>query len=166
VKRLAVCLITHEKFSASETNETVMMKDSRLSQRKNGKLIFLIRAAIFIPFLIPLTVLLSVDPSLLSSSTMRLRRLIAPFFLDFFFALFFYQPDKRFIRDTIKMRPSEAGFRDWKTIGEEGYADTQYTVLIENELPFLIVDKSSLKNFILESRRVSGLKQSDINSRY
>jgi hypothetical protein len=79
---------------------------------------------------------------------------------------FFYQPDKKYNRDTIKMRPSEAGFSDWKTIGEEVYSDTEYTVLIESEMPFLIVDKSSLKNFILESRRVKGLKQTEIKARY
>jgi len=78
-------------------------------------------------------------------------------------AVYFYQPDKKFSRDTIKARPREAGFHDWKTIGEEVYSDTTYSVLIKNELPFLIVDKSSLKNFILESRRVSGVKQTEIN---
>jgi hypothetical protein len=50
VKRLAVCLITHEKFSESATNETVMVKDSKQPRRKEGALILLARAGILYPY--------------------------------------------------------------------------------------------------------------------
>lgn len=50
VKRLATCLITHEKFSESATNETVMVKDSKQPRRKEGALIFLARAGILYPY--------------------------------------------------------------------------------------------------------------------
>jgi len=40
---------------------------------------------------------------------------------------------------------------------------TLYSVLIKNEMPFLMVDKSSLKNFILDARKVKGVKQSELN---
>jgi len=77
-------------------------------------------------------------------------------------AVYAYVPEKRYSHDTIKTRPAEAGFRNWITVGEEHYEDTVYTVLIKNELPYLFVDKTSLKNFIMEMRRVKGLKQTDI----
>jgi len=77
-------------------------------------------------------------------------------------AVYAYVPDKKAVRDTVKARPAEAGFRNWKTIGEENYSDTLFTVLVKSSLPYLIVDKTSLKNFIMEMRRVKGLKQTEI----
>ena len=75
-----------------------------------------------------------------------------------------YQPHKKFPRDTMETRPTP-GFADWKIIGEETYADTTYNVLIKNDLPFLLVDKTSLMNFTIEARKVKGLKQADIKGK-
>lgn len=50
VKRIATCLITHEKFSESATNETVMVKDSKQPRRKEGALILLARAGMLYPW--------------------------------------------------------------------------------------------------------------------
>ena len=77
-------------------------------------------------------------------------------------AVYAYQPGRRLTHDTVRVRPMEAGFRNWKTVGEDNYEDTLYTVLVKDQMPFLIVDKTSLKNFIMEMRRVKGLKQSEI----
>jgi hypothetical protein len=75
-----------------------------------------------------------------------------------------YQPDKRFVRDSVETQPSP-GFAAWKIIGEETYADTSYNVLIKRELPFLLVDKTSLRNFTIDARKVKGLKQTDIKGK-
>jgi len=78
---------------------------------------------------------------------------------------FVFQPSKRLARDTIEDRQAAAGFRNWVTIGEEKYSDTTFKVLINGDLPYLLVDKTSLKNFIIDSRKVKGLRQSDVNVR-
>jgi hypothetical protein len=78
-------------------------------------------------------------------------------------AFYYYKPDRRLLHDTVFSRPSDAGYGNWKTIGDETYSDTLYSVLIKNEMPFLMVDKSSLKNFILDARKVKGVKQSELN---
>jgi hypothetical protein len=75
-----------------------------------------------------------------------------------------YQPDKKFVRDSVETRPT-AGFGNWKIIGEERYADTSYNVLIKSGLPFLLVDKTSLRNFTIDARKVKGLKQIDIKGK-
>ena len=75
-----------------------------------------------------------------------------------------YQPDKRFVRDSVETQPSP-GFAAWKIIGEETYADTSYNVLIKRDLPFLLVDKTSLRNFTIDARKVKGLKQTDIKGK-
>jgi hypothetical protein len=75
-----------------------------------------------------------------------------------------YQPDKRFFRDSMETPPS-SGFANWKFIGEETYADTSYNVLIKGDLPFLLVDKTSLRNLTIDARKVKGLKQIDIKGK-
>jgi hypothetical protein len=76
--------------------------------------------------------------------------------------IFVFQPSKKFPHDTIEARESAAGFRNWKLIGEEKYSDTTFNVLVKDELPFILVDRTSLQNFIIESRSVKGLRQSDV----
>jgi len=78
---------------------------------------------------------------------------------------YYYKPDRKLLHDTVLSRPSDAGYANWKTIGDETYEDTLYSVLIKKNMPFLMVDKSSLKNFILDSRKVKGIKQSELNGR-
>jgi len=73
-----------------------------------------------------------------------------------------YQPAKRFSHDTLETRPSGEGFGNWMVIGEDTYADTSYKVLIRNNLPYLLVDKTSLKNYSIDARKVKGLRQSDL----
>jgi hypothetical protein len=75
-----------------------------------------------------------------------------------------YQPDKKFVHDTVETQPTP-GFAKWKIIGEETYADTSYNVLIKNDLPFLLVDKTSLRNFTIDARKVKGLKQTDVKGK-
>ena len=79
--------------------------------------------------------------------------------------IFVFQPSRKFPHDTIEPREAAAGFRNWKLIGEEKYSDTTFNVLIESETPFILVDKTSLQKFIIESRSVKGLRQSDVNPR-
>ena len=50
VKRLAVCLITHEKFSKSATSETVMVKETKQPLRKEGSVVLLALAGILYPW--------------------------------------------------------------------------------------------------------------------
>jgi hypothetical protein len=49
VKRLATCLITHEKFNASQTSETVMLSDSKQSRRKEAAIVLILRTGILYP---------------------------------------------------------------------------------------------------------------------
>ena len=76
---------------------------------------------------------------------------------------FVFQPSRKFSHDSAESREAAAGFRNWKLIGEEKYSDTTFNVLIRSESPFILVDKTSLQNFIIESRSVKGLRQSDVN---
>jgi hypothetical protein len=76
-----------------------------------------------------------------------------------------FQPDKKLIRDSSAVRPTAAGFINWKIIGEETYNDTVYSALIKNEIPYLLVDKTSLKNFTIEARKVKGLRQGDLQEK-
>ncbi len=78
---------------------------------------------------------------------------------------FVFQPSKKLAHDTVEARQAAAGFGNWVTIGEEKYSDTTFKVLVKDDLPFLLVDKTSLKNFIIDSRKVKGLRQSDVNFR-
>jgi hypothetical protein len=75
-----------------------------------------------------------------------------------------YKPDRRIARDSVETPPTP-GFANWKIIGEETYADTSYNVLIKRDLPFLLVDKTSLRNFTIDARKVKGLKQVDIKGK-
>jgi len=77
-----------------------------------------------------------------------------------------YQPHKMSAGDTLQTRPQAAGFRNWKMIGEEIYGDTSYNVLIHKNIPFLLVDKTSLKNFTIDARKVKGLRQTDVKAKY
>jgi hypothetical protein len=79
---------------------------------------------------------------------------------------FVFQPSRKSAHDSIESRQAAAGFRNWKLIGEEKYSDTTFNVLIKDETPFLLVDKTSLKKFIIESRSVKGLRQSDVNPKF
>jgi hypothetical protein len=81
-------------------------------------------------------------------------------------SIYEYQPDKKFARDTLENRPASAGFGNWKTIGAETYADTSYNVLIRKALPILLVDKTSLRNFTIDARKVKGLRQTDVKAKY
>ena len=76
---------------------------------------------------------------------------------------FVFQPSRRSPRDSSETRQAAAGFRNWKLIGEEKYSDTTFNVLVRDETPFLLVDKTSLQKFIIESRSVKGIRQSDVN---
>ncbi|MDD5675404.1 MAG: hypothetical protein PHC61_14635 [Chitinivibrionales bacterium] len=78
---------------------------------------------------------------------------------------FTYEPDKKFQRDSTEDRPAAAGFSKWKITGNETYNDTSYNVLIKNDLPYLLVDKTSLKNFTIVARKVKGLRQMEINAK-
>ena len=80
-------------------------------------------------------------------------------------ATFVFQPSKKSPRDSVESRQLAAGFRNWKAIGEEKYSDTTFNVLIKDEAPFILVDKTSLQKFIIESRSAKGLRQSDVNPR-
>jgi hypothetical protein len=77
-----------------------------------------------------------------------------------------YQPHKMSARDTPQTRPQATGFGNWTMIGEETYGDTLYNVLIRKDFPVLLVDKTSLKNFTIDARKVKGLRQTDVKAKY
>ena len=78
-------------------------------------------------------------------------------------ATFVYRPDIKSAPDTQDNRPASGGFQDWKKSGDENYADTTFSALVQGDLPCVLVDKTGLKNFTVEARKVKGLRQSELN---
>jgi hypothetical protein len=51
-----------------------------------------------------------------------------------------------------------SGFGHWKIIGRETYKDEQYHVLVEQDLPYLLVDEQGLKKLDIDRKTVPGMK--------
>jgi len=76
--------------------------------------------------------------------------------------VFSFKPDKRPGRNEEDLQPARAGFSGWQYAGRETYADSTYNVFLRRDAPYLIVDEESLRNLIIESRSVEGMRQSDL----
>lgn len=77
--------------------------------------------------------------------------------------VFCYRPEKKSTRaQTEDVQPARSGFAGWQFLGNETYSDSTYNVFVRRLPPYLIVDEASLKNLVVESRAVQGMRQSDL----
>jgi hypothetical protein len=56
---------------------------------------------------------------------------------------------------------SQTGFSSWRPIGRETNCDSTFNVFVKGDTPYLLVDYAGLKNIVVESRIVPGMRQGE-----
>ncbi len=74
-----------------------------------------------------------------------------------------FKPDRKAAREDLSSRAEGSLFDNWKIVGQQTYADSTYNVVIRNDYPILLVDQASLRTFLIESRTVPGMRQTDLD---
>jgi hypothetical protein len=74
-----------------------------------------------------------------------------------------YRPEKKATKEELSRQSEGSLFDNWRIVGQQTYADSTYNVIIRDEFPLLLVDQASLRTFLVESRTVPGMRQTDID---
>jgi hypothetical protein len=74
---------------------------------------------------------------------------------------FYYKPDKK--ENEWNNKNNQNLFDNYKIIGQQKYGDSVYNVIIKNKMPLILVDESNLKNFLVESRTVPGMRLKELD---
>lgn len=74
-----------------------------------------------------------------------------------------YRPEKKAAKEEQSSQAEGSLFDNWRIVGQQTYADSTYNVIVRDEFPLLLVDQASLRTFLVESRTVPGMRQTDID---
>jgi hypothetical protein len=74
-----------------------------------------------------------------------------------------YKPEKKAAKEEQSSQAEGSLFNNWRIVGQQTYADSTCNVIVRNEFPLLLVDQASLRTFLVESRTVPGMRQTDID---
>jgi hypothetical protein len=76
---------------------------------------------------------------------------------------FVFRPEKKATKEEQSSKSDGSLFDNWRIVGQQTYADSAYNVILRDEYPLLLVDQASLRTFLVESRTVPGMRQSDMD---
>jgi hypothetical protein len=76
---------------------------------------------------------------------------------------YIFRPVKKVLKDNVPVQVRGNFYNNWRIIGEQKYGDSTYNVIIKENYPLILVDQASLRTFLLESRTVPGMRQTDVN---
>jgi hypothetical protein len=74
-----------------------------------------------------------------------------------------FKPERKSPKEELSSQSEGNLFNNWMIVGEQKYGDSTYNVIIKHDYPIILVDQASLRTFLVESRTVPGMRQTDID---